>query len=153
MEQNIIGIDPGKNGGIAVIDRNGSVIEVVKMPPTPHDVFMFLNKYKENSICYLERVGGMPGNSANAMFVFGRGYGQLEMALLALEIPTITVTPNKWEKHFQLGKKRDCDTKTEWKNRLKEKAQQLFPYISKKITLCISDALLLAEYGRLEQKI
>ena len=40
--------------------------------------------------------------------------------------------------------------KTEWKNILKKKAQQLFPYA--KVTLATSDALLICEYGRIKEK-
>ena len=142
-----IGIDPGQHGGIAVLLADGTVVEVSKMPSTPRDLYDFLSQYSEDSFCVLERVGGMPGNGGSAMFNFGKGYGHLQMALVALGIPTEDVTPNKWEKTYQLG---PCGkfTKTEWKNRLKAKAQQLFPQLGKKITLATCDALLIAEYGR-----
>ena len=141
-----IGIDPGKHGGIAVMGADGEVIDVVKMPETPQDLLDFLEQYKDDSFCTLERVGGMPGNGGSAMFNFGKGYGHLQMALLALHIPTEDVTPNKWEKTYQLGSSGKY-TKTEWKNRLKAKAQQMFPHLGKKITLATCDALLICEYG------
>lgn len=142
-----IGIDPGKHGGIAVMGADGDVLDVVKMPGTPQDLLDFLEQYKDDSFCTLERVGGMPGNGGSAMFNFGKGYGHLQMALLALHIPTEDVTPNKWEKTYQLGSSGKY-TKTEWKNRLKAKAQQMFPHLGKKITLATCDALLICEYGR-----
>lgn len=142
-----IGIDPGKHGGIAVMGADGEVIDVVNMPETPQDLLDFLEQYKDDSFCTLERVGGMPGNGGSAMFNFGKGYGHLQMALLALHIPTEDVTPNKWEKTYQLGSSGKY-TKTEWKNRLKAKAQQMFPHLGKKITLATCDALLICEYGR-----
>lgn len=142
-----IGIDPGKHGGIAVMGADGDVLDVVKMPGTPQDLLDFLEQYKDDSFCTLERVGGMPGNGGSAMFNFGKGYGHLQMALLALHIPTEDVTPNKWEKTYQLGSSGKY-TKTEWKNRLKAKAQQMFPHLGKKVTLATCDALLICEYGR-----
>lgn len=142
-----IGIDPGKHGGIAVMGPDGEVLDAVKMPETPQDLLDFLEQYKDDSFCTLERVGGMPGNGGSAMFNFGKGYGHLQMALLALHIPTEDVTPNKWEKTYQLGSSGKY-TKTEWKNRLKAKAQQMFPHLGKKITLATCDALLICEYGR-----
>ncbi len=147
VKRNYIGIDPGKHGGIAVLDSDGTVLDVAKMPETPQDLLGFLSKYKDCSICTLERVGGMPGNGGSAMFNFGKGYGHLQMALISLEIPTEDVTPNKWEKTYQLGSSGKF-SKTEWKNKLKAKAQQLFPSLGKKITLATCDALLIAEYGR-----
>lgn len=141
----IIGIDPGAAGGIGIysIDK-GRLVAAVKMPETPTDLLAFLKLHSLNSKCYLEKVGGIPGNGANAMFNFGRGYGHLEMALLACRIPTETVTPQKWQKEFQLGV-RGKMTKAEWKNKLKAKAQQLFPQFN--VTLAICDAMLIALYG------
>ncbi|MBR1449543.1 MAG: hypothetical protein IJ588_12460 [Prevotella sp.] len=146
----IIGIDPGSAGGIAVVDDSGRVVEVAKMPDTPQDILAFLEGYAHgSSVAYLENVGhGMPGQSSKATATFARHCGHLEMALLALRIPTNTVTPQKWEKSYQLGKSSDYG-KSAWKNRLKAKAQQLFPDI--KVTLANADALLIAEYGRKQE--
>lgn len=142
----IIGIDPGAAGGIGVYSLDkGELVEAIKMPETPTDLLKFLKLHSFNSKCYLEKVGGIPGNGANAMFNFGRGYGHLEMALLACRIPTETVTPQKWQKEFQLGGRGKTMSKAEWKNKLKAKAQQLFPQYN--VTLAICDAMLIALYG------
>ena len=143
-----IGIDPGLSGGIAILNQDGSVKEVVAMPDTPRDIYEFLFSYKEDSRCVLEEVGhGMPGQSSKATATFARHNGHLEMALLALGIPTEKVTPQKWIKVYQLKKKKEQD-KNEWKNVLKAKAQSLFPQLGKKVTLKTCDALLIAEYAR-----
>ena len=142
----IIGIDPGMSGGIAVLTGEGAVIDVFNMPQTMADLWESLWEWKNNAVCYLEDVGhGMPGQSSKATATFARHCGHIEMALLALGISTHTVTPNKWMKSYQLGKSSDYE-KREWKNRLKSKAQQLFP--KQKVTLSVCDALLIAEYGR-----
>lgn len=142
----IIGIDPGAAGGIGVYSiTQGRLIMAIKMPETPTDLLAFLKLHSLNSKCYLEKVGGIPGNGANAMFNFGRGYGHLEMALLACRISTETVTPQKWQKEFQLGGRGKTMSKTEWKNKLKAKAQQLFPTFN--VTLATCDAMLIALYG------
>ena len=151
----IIGIDPGANGGIAVLDIDGNVIDVRRMPDTPQDILEHLRKFAgtelfgSEAVCYMEKVGtGMPGQSSKATATFARHCGHLEMALLALGIKTNDVTPNKWEKTYQLGKSTGI-SKTEWKNKLKSKAQQLFP--KEKVTLAVCDALLLAEFGRKQE--
>lgn len=147
----LIAIDPGVNGGIAVYSINlGKVVEVTKMPSTPQELLQFLRIYCFNSICYLERVGGLPGMGASSMFNFGRGYGHLEMALLTCKIPTISVTPQKWQKALQLGNKGNKSTSV-WKNKLKAKAEQLFPYVGR-ITLAVSDALLILQYAIIQEK-
>ena len=38
----IIGIDPGKKGGIAMLDQDGKVTNVEKMPETPQDLYNHL---------------------------------------------------------------------------------------------------------------
>lgn len=147
----IIGIDPGVHGGIAVYSCDfKKVVELVKMPSTPQELLAFLKIYKKNSVCYLERVQGVPGNGASQMFNFGRGFGQIEMALMACKIPYTEVTPQKWQKALQLGHKGTKST-SQWKNKLKTRAQQLFPNVGK-ITLDVSDSLLILEYGRLTER-
>jgi hypothetical protein len=150
-DSKIIAIDPGKSGGIAVFSKEkNKVIEVIKMPETAQDVLSFLTFYQNNSICYLEKVGGLPGMGGSSMFNFGKGFGHLEMALLCRKIPTVEVTPQKWQKALQLGVK-GKKSNTDWKNKLKSKAQQLYPYVGK-ITLATSDALLILEYARIIEK-
>ncbi|MGN1228543.1 MAG: hypothetical protein ACI4T5_02660 [Prevotella sp.] len=144
-----IGIDPGLNGGIAVLDKNGGVESVTKIPETPQDILEYLGEYSgQDCVCVLEDVGhGMPGQSSRATATFARHNGHLEMALLALSIRTEKVTPQKWQKIYQLGSSKGIDKRV-WKNKMKAKAQQLFPSLGKRITLSTSDALLLAEYAR-----
>jgi hypothetical protein len=142
--KNIIGIDPGKAGAIIVMRASGKII-TQKMPETPTEVLKFLRLHSVNSVCFIEQLHGMPGMSGTAMFTFGKGYGEIGMALLALKIPAIYVTAQKWQKEYGLGTK-GKDTTTVWKNKLKAKAEQLFPNV--KITLSTADAMLIAEFGR-----
>lgn len=150
MEKNYyIGIDPGASGGIAVLDEDGMVKDVRNMPDTPADILEYFKAYQAfPCICVLEDVGqGMPGQSSSATAKFARHNGHLEMALLALGIKTIKARPQKWEKTYALGKSTAFE-KAEWKRKLKERAQQLFPQLGKKVTLKTCDALLIAEYCR-----
>lgn len=150
-----IGIDPGNNGGIAVVNRFGDLVDTQKMPSTPLDIYDYLYELasgEEDVCCCLEDVGhGLPGQSSKATATFARHNGHLEMALLVLGIPTVTVTPQKWMKYYQIGKASDYKNKSAWKNKLKAKAQALFPNYQK-LTLCTSDAALLANYI-LHQKV
>jgi hypothetical protein len=145
----IIGIDPGKNGGIAVVKQKGHVA-LFKMPEVPTDLLKFFIKFSNNGevTAYIENIHGMPGMGGVSMFHFGEGYGMIKMALIACNIRTIFVTPQKWQKHFQLGTKKLVGK--HWKNILKTKAQQLFP--KSEIFLWGADAALIAEYGRYTEK-
>ena len=141
-----IGIDPGANGGIAWIDYNGRAC-VEKMPDSLQDLWELIcdiTSYPKSSIdgrsykAYIEQVSSSPQMGVVSAFSFGRGYGNLEMALTAAGIPFERVRPQIWQK--ALG----CMTKGD-KNVSKRKAQELFP--DRKVTHATADALLIAYYG------
>lgn len=133
-----IGIDPGTNGAIAWITNGKPCAE--KMPDTLQDLWELLCEISSEGICkaYVEQVSSSPQMGVVSAFSFGRGYGNLEMALTAAGIPFERVRPQVWQK--ALG----CMTKGD-KNVTKRKAQELFP--SLKITHATADSLLIAEYG------
>ncbi len=145
-----LGIDPGQNGGLALISANGHGVECNKMPSTEKDIYSLLADCVTNTFCIIEKVHSMPGQGVASTFKFGKGYGGLRMALVACKIPFDEVTPRTWQKGLGIPpRKKETETKTQWKNRLKARAQQLFPFFpSEKITLATADALLIAEYCR-----
>lgn len=136
------GLDPGVNGGIAIVDNTGIVVRVSKMPATDQevlDLFSWVPPRRTITRAVIERVSSSPQMGVVSAFTFGKGYGALRMALTANLIPYEEVTPRRWQS--ALG----CLTKGD-KNVSKARAQQLFPSI--KVTHAIADALLLAEYCR-----
>ncbi len=148
----VIGIDPGKTGGIAIqaIKREGIYkttgkyisIEAFKMPETERDLWELMQVLDEWShpICaFLERVHSMPKQGVASSFKFGTNYGMLRAFLVAIEIPFELITPSVWQR------KMGCLSKGD-KNVTKARAQELFPKI--KVTHAIADALLISEYGR-----
>ena len=144
----IIGIDPGANGGIAWITSDGKAC-VEKMPDTLQDLWDLLLDIKCSTwdayipvMAYIEQVSSSPQMGVVSAFSFGRGYGNLEMALTAAGIPFERVRPQVWQK--ALG----CMTKGD-KNVSKRRAQELFP--DRKITHATADALLIAHYGTKQQ--
>jgi Holliday junction resolvasome RuvABC endonuclease subunit len=88
---------------------------------------------------FIEQVHSSPQMGVKSAFTFGQGYGHLEMALTAANIPFERVRPQKWQQAM------GCMTKGD-KNVSKRRAQELFP--SLKITHAIADCLLIAEFGR-----
>lgn len=150
MERTIIGIDPGALGGVAVL--TGSVISVHNMPETFPDIFNFLSNLQTqygsaNLLAVLEDVGhGMPEQSSKATATFARHNGHLEMALYALGIRTVKVTPQKWQRSYSNSLGKNTKDKREWKNKLKGLAQQMFPSVA--VTLKNADAILIANYGK-----
>lgn len=140
-----IGIDPGDSGGIAIY--NNPNLLLLKMPETAQDLLKLLNKFSnKDCIACVEKLHGMPGMGGTSMFKFGKNNGYIEMALLATGIRTEYVSPQRWQKHFRVGTKGQCNSASEWKNKLKAKAQQLYP--KHNIFLWGADALLIMDYGR-----
>ena len=133
-----IGIDAGKNGGIAWITDGKPCVE--KMPDTLQDLWELFRDITSEGECraYLEQIHSSPQMGVKSAFTFGNGFGHLEMALTAAGIPFERVRPQVWQKAM------GCMTKGD-KNVSKRKAQELFPNI--KVTHAIADALLIASYG------
>ena len=139
-----IGIDPGKNGGIAIIDSDG----VIAFPFSEERLLIELDGIAQEyeCICYLEHVHAMPNQGVSSTFNFGMNFGFIQGVLKAYEIPYELVTPQKWKKEFS------C---TSDKNTSIEVCKRLFPGVNLKATeRCkkdhdgIAEALLIAEYGR-----
>ena len=143
-----VGIDPGKNGGFALLD-NGSA-HAWKMPETEKDVQDLFEELAlgEKVFCLIEEVHAMPGQGVVSMFSFGRNYGMLRAMLVANYIPFETVTPQTWQREYGLTNRQS--SKTVKKNHHKARAQELFPHI--KMTHALADALLIAEYARRNSK-
>lgn len=136
----IIGIDPGKSGGVAWITEWMQEPLAAKMPGTPHELVELLrNNDLSDAKVYLEKVHAMPGQGVTSMFTFGQGLGQVEGVLAALTIPYEWVTPQKWQAALS------CKTGGD-KNVSKRKALELFP--GTKWSHATADAALIAEYGR-----
>lgn len=138
-EKIFIGVDPGKTGGISIVNEKRA--EAYKMPPNEMDLFDLLSKLVEgkDTFAILEKVHSSPQMGVKSAFTFGQNKGMLLMVLTALKIPFEEVTPHTWQRNLK------CLTGGD-KNVSKRKAQQLFPDI--KITHAIADALLIGEYAR-----
>lgn len=146
----ILGIDPGKSGGIAWLDG------AQKMPATERDLWnLFHYGGFGQHFAYIEKVHAMPGDGerhtgGSRAFNFGMNYGMLRMALIAASIPFETVTPAKWQREFKLPTLKQAGTPVKKKNAHKARAQELFPSLT--ITHAVADALLIAEFGRRRRK-
>ena len=139
-----IGVDPGKNGGIAVIDNDGAVA----FPFSEERLLIYLEgiAHEYECVCYLEHVHAMPKQGVSSTFNFGMNFGFIQGVLKAYGIPYELVTPQKWKKEFS------C---TSDKNTSIEVCKRLFPGVNLKATdRCrkdhdgIAEAFLIAEYGR-----
>lgn len=152
-----LAIDPGANGGIVkevcyVDTFMTRVVAASRMPDTPGDVLNALrfgtDAFSDPPVAVMEAQTFCAGLavSAPAMGKFGRNFGFIEGALMALGYRVILIKPQEWIKGLGLGKRDKSLPKSAWKNKLKAEAQRLFPKIE--VTLATADALLMLEYYR-----
>lgn len=149
------GVDPGKKGGIAVIDERGNVIDADPMPETDREILDLFRccdgcspregRCDGEHFAVIELVPIVPKNGALSSFHLGGSYRSLRLAMVAAGIRMDEARPRRWKKELGLlTSKKLTDAKKKALGR--EKAQQLFPRVE--VTDEIADALLLAEYAR-----
>lgn len=155
-KQYYLGIDPGAGGGLAALSSDNKIYAVERMPDTKQEIYEWFARFRYlDAYCLLEQVSGYIGEEhpGSRMFEFGKGYGYLEMSLIACGFvedemsPTnryTTILPQRWQRGLSLRTKEKGESDIAWKNYLKEEAQKLFPRL--KVTKHTADALLIAHY-------
>jgi len=106
-----IGIDPGFDGGVTVMDDEFNIIKKDIAPTilgtkkkmyNVQGMVDLLLKY-EPEMVVLEKVHAMPGQGSTSMFRFGHGLGLWEGIINALRYPYALVTPQQWMKTVLVG--------------------------------------------------
>ena len=155
-----IGIDPGKDGAMAILGYRDTPILI------PFDETEYANQLRRldplgsglgtfggetdarpsSVFCVIEHVNAMPGQGVTSCFSFGENFGFIQGLLEAFCHPYELVRPAKWKREFSCTKD---------KNTSIEVAKRLFPGVSLRRTeRCtkdhdgIAEALLMAEYCR-----
>tara|TARA_Y100001963_G_C6764905_1_gene441658 strand:+ start:1381 stop:1854 length:474 start_codon:yes stop_codon:yes gene_type:complete len=145
-----IGIDPGKGGGIAVINEKG-IIKAYKCPSSSEEMALLFqiligNTAADKVRLLMERVWARPTNAVRAAFSYGVNYGQWLGIAASHEVQMNTAIPVEWIKWVGCPKSLKRDVRKRW---LKERARELYPKINK-LTLATSDAILIVHYAREE---
>ena len=137
-----IGIDPGKDGALAVLS-DGVFVEAIFYDTQAYK--NALSGLQRPATAVLEHVNAMPKQGVTSMFTFGEGFGYLKGLLEAYGIPYELVRPHKWKKEFGISDK----------NQAVEVCKRLFPDVNlKKTERCkkdhdgMAEAILMAEYAR-----
>jgi crossover junction endodeoxyribonuclease RuvC len=151
----IIGVDPGINGAISVIE-NKKILEVYDTPTMIDgkknkrqingaqvtNIFKERLNLNKEVIVVVEQVNAMPGQGVTSMFNFGQSFGVIKGICAALSLPIHFVRPAKWKKHFNLIKTNKDASRT--------KVIESYPEISSKLhrkkDINRADATLIALY-------
>ncbi len=152
----ILGVDPGASGAIALYDTSVERITKIWDMPTkaikvgtkerhhvcPHGVYTLLWESGANHIA-IEQVGGMPGQSGAASFVFGAGYGILWGVAAALNMEINNPAPILWKAKMKVPRE---------KHLAAAKATEIIPYFREawktKARADRAEAALIALYAR-----
>jgi len=154
----ICGVDPGKKGGMVILDGSGSIVAKATMflvnktefDPVAYSAFLKNDRYSVDHVL-VEKVSAMPGNGNVSMFTFGQAFMFCQLVPKMLQIPITLVTPQMWQKVMHVG----IEKTIEPKKRSLIAACRLFPNLDLRASERCSvqhdglvDALLLAEWGR-----
>lgn len=150
-----IGIDPGPNNGAVAIQYTGTVnLWTIKhFANTPYyDIDNLLKTIKRTAVennekvyCLIEQqIPFSPPGVKIGVASIGKlmeHFGLMKGLLMANHIPYVQKVPRTWMKLYGL-KKGEAETKTQWKNRLKQRAKELEPDLH--VVLDNADAILIA---------
>jgi Holliday junction resolvasome RuvABC endonuclease subunit len=129
---NILGVDPGIRGGLAIVavDANGAaprLVDAIDIPVTGVgakervDVLAIRGWVIQHAPQHalLERAQAMPKQGASSGFKYGRAVGAIEAVIACCAIPLTIVEPASWKKFHQLrGGEKEAG---------RQRALQLFP--------------------------
>lgn len=149
-----IGVDPGAAGAIVTLYPNGDLHSVLRLnKATERDIYIYFKDIVAKNgwpSGLIEKVGGYigTGQPGSAMFKFGQSYGALRMAMVCTEISFNEITPQAWQKFLWIPvkDKKGGESGTQFKKRLRGKAEQIFP--REQMTNDLADAYLIAEVCR-----
>ena len=135
----VLAIDPGKTGGLAIMDEDG-IVTAERMPILGMtdivDRLIEIKKDHKGITCILEKTGTyVKGNSGTSAATFARHCGNLEAALYAIGISFVQIAPSVWMRKLGTMPK----LKKARKAKIKNEMACLYPGI--KVTLNTADAL------------
>lgn len=130
----VLGIDPGLDGALAVVNSKTGIVTIVDMPTNE----MLRNGKRKREIdasylayllgapevapvkdVYVELVNASPQMGVTSAFTFGEGKGVLRGVLAAMGFSITYVTPQVWQRAMRVRKGKDAS---------RARAAELFPH-------------------------
>lgn len=146
----VIGIDPGKHGGVAVIDMEANGLKVSTDTPLSNKTYdpqammeLLLPEEGEEVVAFIEKQTGYRSDSKKATFSTGFGYGVWLTLLRLLGVPYKEISPREWQS--KMGIYGNCYGDT--KKASLELASAYFPGQDFEKKDGRSDAVLIGIYG------
>jgi crossover junction endodeoxyribonuclease RuvC len=152
-----LGIDPGLQGAVAILDAAGALVALHDVPTltlvtsrgTRHEYDLpgmaaLLAPYGQNAHVLIEEAQAMPGQGVRSMFMIGLGFGAWLGMLGAFGLAHTRVRPAVWKRRLGLPGDKEA---------ARLRAIQLFPAadLRRKHDHGRAEALLLAYWGWREE--
>ncbi len=152
---NVLGIDPGIRGGLAIVSANdgarGMVVDAADIPVIGSGakervdvaaIRKWISRYKP-ALVVIERAQAMPRQGSSSGFKYGRAVGSIEAAIVLCAVPIEIIEPTAWKRFWHLPGKD--------KERTRQKALELFPaahsLLARKCDHGRAEAALIALFG------
>lgn len=114
----ILGIDPGLDGALALVDLDtGALVDVIDVPTLKLKNGRTLNEYQLAALvddwarsiadAWIEKAWPRPGEAATLAFAFGKNYGQLMGTVTANMVPLHEVGPALWKRTMGVTSDKD----------------------------------------------
>jgi crossover junction endodeoxyribonuclease RuvC len=123
----VLGIDPGKTGGIALLGQDGAILSTSTMPVNEKEIDLTRLALEidraqiaardrgEALRVYLERAGAfrIAGRAQGgvSMFTYGEGFGMIRGLLAGLKVPYTMVRAVDWCRKLHEGLSREASAK------------------------------------------
>jgi crossover junction endodeoxyribonuclease RuvC len=131
MVTRLLGVDPGVNGGLSIIEITDGAAPVLvgcidipvigsaaKERVDSAAIRNFIERHKPVH-ALIERAQAMPKQGASSGFKYGRAVGAIEAAIALCSIPLEIIEPSVWKRHWRLpGKDKEA---------ARQRALQFFP--------------------------
>jgi crossover junction endodeoxyribonuclease RuvC len=147
----IAGIDPGQTGAIAIMERDGTLVNVYDMPVLSdgkrkivdgHEVLRILDNEDVDTV-YLEKAQTMPGQGISSSGHYMKGAGIIEGIIIALGTAYELIHPATWKRAVMRDMPKEKEASV-------IKVRQLYPDyegLTHKKHHGRADAILIAYYG------
>lgn len=146
----VAGIDPGKNGGIVILEGL-KAIDARTMCWAGDELdggtlAQVLREY-EVDLVTMEKVHSMPRDGVKQAFAFGAAFGGVKGVVAAVGIPLQLVTPQAWKKLILAGTDHGKDAAISYTLRMYPAVNLFLTPRHRKAHDGMADAACIAEYG------
>lgn len=151
QKKHFLGIDPGKNGGMAVITVDGTPCIWTRMPQGVGlivDWIAAAARQYPRLVMVTEKAQAMPKQGIASAFRYGQHFGIFEASSAMLKLPYHEVSPVVWKKAMGLTSSKSLSSSV---------CRRIFPQVELVLSGCrkdhdgIAEALLVAEWTRRRQ--